>query len=112
MPVDARDMQNANIAGPLGSLVLSVVRAASPMMVVRALRWYRDLARLGLHLPFFMVHDIGLLLAAPRDQLLIGARPAMSSVGTRSQVLLDLHRTYSDLVDEIDRKSTRLNSSH
>src|ERR1019366_837251 len=64
---------------------------------------YRDLARLGLHLPFFMVHDIGLLLAAPRDQLLIGARPAMSSVGTRSQVLLDLHRTYSDLVDEVSQ---------
>ena len=27
-----------HIAGPLGSLVLSVVRAASPMMIVRALR--------------------------------------------------------------------------
>jgi len=101
MPVDARNQQNPNIAGPLGSLALSVVRAASPMMIVRALRWYRDLARLGLHLPFFMVHDLGLLLAAPRDQLLIGARPAMSSIGTRSPILLELHRSYSDLVDEI-----------
>jgi hypothetical protein len=101
MPVDARNLKNPNVAGPLGSLVLSVVRAASPMMIVRALRWYRDLARLGLHLPFFMVHDLGLLLGASRDQLLIGARPAMSSVGTRSEVLLELHRGYADLVDEV-----------
>ena len=27
------------------------------MMIVRAVRWYRDLARLGLHIPFFLAHD-------------------------------------------------------
>lgn len=61
--------ESPDIAGPLGSLAYSVVRARSPMLVVRALRWYRDLGRLGLHLPLFMIHDIGLLYAAPREQL-------------------------------------------
>ena len=101
MPVDAKNVTNAEIAGPLGSLALSVVRAATPTMVVRALRWYRDLARLGIHLPFFLVHDIGLLYAAPREQLLIGPRAAMSAVGSRTEALLDLFRTYAALVDEI-----------
>ncbi|MGH7330504.1 MAG: hypothetical protein ACREJX_19315, partial [Polyangiaceae bacterium] len=94
-------MTNAEIAGPLGSLALSVVRAATPTMIVRALRWYRDLARLGIHLPFFLVHDLGLLYASPREQLLIGPRPAISAVGSRTEALLDLFRVYSTLVDEI-----------
>ncbi len=101
MPVDARNVANPNVAGPLGSLALSVVRAAAPMMIVRALRWYRDLARLGLHLPFFLVHDIGLLYAAPREQLVIGPRGAMSAVGARNESLLELYRQYATMIDEI-----------
>ena len=42
MPVSAALAKDAAIVGPLGSLALSGVRAASPMMVVRTLRWYRD----------------------------------------------------------------------
>jgi hypothetical protein len=55
--------------------MLSAVRAASPMMVVRAVRWWRDLARLGVHLPLFVVHDLGLLYAGPHDQIVLGPRP-------------------------------------
>ena len=69
MPVSAANAKDPVVVGPLGGLALSGVRAASPMMVVRAVRWYRDLARLGLHLPFFLVHDFGLLYAAPKEQL-------------------------------------------
>jgi hypothetical protein len=76
MPVSAALAKDPVVTGPLGGLALSGVRAASPMMVVRAIRWYRDLARLGLHIPFFMVHDFGLLYAAPKEQLEIGPRPA------------------------------------
>ena len=61
MPVSPTFAKDPAIVGPLGGLALSGVRAASPMMVVRALRWYRDLAKLGIHLPLFMVHDLGLL---------------------------------------------------
>lgn len=101
MPVDARNVNNADIAGPLGSLALSTVRAATPTMVVRALRWYRDLARLGLHLPFFLVHDIGLLYAAPREQLVLGPRAATTAIGSRDPRILELYRAYVTLVDEV-----------
>jgi hypothetical protein len=44
------------------------------MTMVRAVRWYRDLARLGVHAPFFVIHDLGLLYAVPREQLDLGPR--------------------------------------
>ena len=42
MPVSAALAKDPVVTGPLGGLALSGVRAASPMMVVRAIRWYRD----------------------------------------------------------------------
>ena len=48
MPVPAPLMRDAGVAGPIGGLALSVVRAPSSMMVLRAARWHKDLARLGL----------------------------------------------------------------
>ncbi len=102
MPVAQTQSRDVVIAGPLGGLLLSSVRAHAPMMIVRALRWYRDLARLGVNLPLFVVHDIGLLYAAPREQLTIGVR--VGARGRRSSKqprLLELHRTYRTIVDEI-----------
>jgi hypothetical protein len=64
--------------GPLGGLALSVVRPFGPMLVLRAIKWHKDLDRLGLVLPFFVVHDLGLLYAAPSDQVEVGPRPGMS----------------------------------
>ena len=101
MPANQAQARDPAIVGPLGGLALSSVRAASPMMVVRALRWYRDLARLGLHLPFFVVHDLGLLYAAPKEQLEIGPRPACDPVIARVPRLSDLAATYRGIVAEI-----------
>jgi hypothetical protein len=71
------------------------------MMVVRSLRWYRDLARLGVHLPLFVVHDVGLLYAAPREQLTVGPRAGAEAVLEKQPRLLELHRTYRSIVEEI-----------
>src|SRR5450631_3433308 len=101
MPVSQALIKDVAVTGPLGGLALSCVRAASPMMVVRTLRWYRDLARLGLHLPLFMVHDIGLLYAAPKEQLDMGTRPATEPVLAKMPRLKDLHRVYRDMIGEI-----------
>ena len=101
MPVSQAQAKDASIVGPLGGLALSSVRAATPMMIVRALRWYRDLARLGLHLPFFVVHDLGLLYAAPKEQLDIGARQGCEPVISRVPRLSDLAGTYRQIVAEI-----------
>lgn len=101
MPVAQTQSRDVVIAGPLGGLLLSCVRAAAPMMVVRALRWYRDLARLGLNLPLFVVHDVGLLYAAPREQLAMGVRAGADATLERQPRLLELHKTYRSIVDEI-----------
>src|SRR5262249_21256737 len=77
------------------------VRAASPMMVVRTLRWYRDLARLGLHLPLFLVHDIGLLYAAPKEQLEIGQRLGVDALIARVPRLADLVAVYRAVLAEV-----------
>ena len=71
------------------------------MMVVRTLRWYRDLARLGLHLPLFLVHDMGLLYAAPKEQLIIGPRPGVEAIVASVPRLGDLCRSYREVVSEI-----------
>lgn len=46
----------------LGSLTFSQVLSDNPMLLVRAAHWHNLLDGLGLGLPFFLVHDIGLLL--------------------------------------------------
>jgi hypothetical protein len=71
------------------------------MMIVRALRWYRDLARLGLHLPFFMVHDVGLLYASPKEQLEIGPRPGSDAMIAKIARGAELVATYRSIVGEI-----------
>src|SRR5690349_24761784 len=101
MPVSSAHAKDPSVSGPLGGLAFSAVRAATPMMVVRAIRWYRDLARLGLHLPFFLVHDFGLLYAAPKEQLEIGARPGLDNVAARIPRSAELLATYRSILGEI-----------
>src|SRR6185503_8857798 len=54
------------LARQVGTLVLSHARAQNPMAVVRAAAWANRMGRLGVWLPLFLVHDVGLLLTAPR----------------------------------------------
>src|SRR5215472_7585167 len=103
MPVSAAQAKDPSVVGPLGGLALSCVRAAAPMMDLRALRWYRDLARLGIHLPLFPVHDVGLLYAAPKEQLEIGPRPFTKALLEKVPGQTDLHATYAEVVSEIAR---------
>jgi hypothetical protein len=73
------------LAYQMGTLAYSQVQTPNPMSFVRAAAWHNMLARLGLHVPFFLVHDLGLLLTggagqggpqiAPRAQLLARLRP-------------------------------------
>lgn len=60
------DLRRSYVARQLGSLALSHVRVDSPMAPVRAASWWNAIARLGIYLPFFVVHDLGLLFTAPR----------------------------------------------
>jgi hypothetical protein len=101
MPVPAPLASDPSITGPLGSLALSVVRASAPMMIVRAVRWYRDLARLGVHAPLFLVHDVGMLYASPLEQLQMGPRAALDVAAAKAPGLRELAGSYRAIVDEI-----------
>lgn len=109
MPVSPTLAKDPAVVGPLGGLALSCVRAASPMMIVRAIRWYRDLARLGLHLPFFLVHDFGLLYAAPKEQLELGPRPGQDALLARTPRAVELVQVHRGIVAEVSQSeaSTR-----
>lgn len=114
MPVSRAYARDPAIVGPLGGLLLSPVRAAAPMMVVRALKWYRDLARLGIHLPLFLVHDVGLLYAAPREQLQMGPRWGVDTAlagWLRGTEVLGAYRAMIAEISESDA-SERARSMH
>lgn len=68
------------MVGPLGSLAMSRVAARASTLALRARVWQRDLDRMGLGVPFAFVHDLGLLFAAPREQLVLGARCDFSTL--------------------------------
>jgi hypothetical protein len=108
MPVPASLARDPAIAGPLGSLALSVVRPAAPMMIVRAVRWYRDLVRLGLHAPLFLVHDLGLLYACPKEQLQMGPRPALEPLLAKTAGLGELAKAYAGIAQEIAESEASL----
>ena len=56
--------QRSPLALQVGTLALSPTEAPNPMGVVRAAAWHNQLLRLGLPLPLFLVHDLGLLLTS------------------------------------------------
>ncbi len=101
MPVSPALARDPAIAGPLGGLLLSAVRASSPMLVMRAVRWWRDLARLGVRLPLFVVHDLGLLYGVPREQVELAPRPGVAAVVTREPRLGPLLEAYRGMVAEL-----------
>ncbi len=47
-------------------MVLSHVQVDTPMAIVRAAAWSNSLARMGVHLPLFVIHDIGVMLSMTR----------------------------------------------
>ena len=101
MPVPPELEADPAIVGPLGGLLLSFVRAGSSMLVLRAVRWWRDLARLGVHLPLFAVHDLGLLYAAPRERVEMAPRPGADAAVARIPKLERLVAGYRTLILEV-----------
>ncbi|MBP9112346.1 MAG: hypothetical protein KBF88_06025 [Polyangiaceae bacterium] len=101
MPLTLSQSTNPAIAGPLGSLALSVVRAEAPTVTLRSLRWFRDLIRLGVALPFFVIHDLGLVFAVPHEQLSLGTRVPQASLGPAGAPFQRLAPNYLAMVREI-----------
>lgn len=47
-------------------MALSHVQTDTPMAIVRASAWSNSLMRMGVHLPLFVIHDIGVMLSMTR----------------------------------------------
>ena len=103
MPVPESLSRQPGVFGPLGSLAFSHVRPVAGTSAMRALSWQDLTQRLGLNLPFFMVHDLGMLFAAPREQYVIGARADLRQVlGEReAQQLANATELYAKLLEEL-----------
>ncbi len=101
MPVPDSLLNDPAIAGPLGSLALSHVRPHSTSLALRALRWMEGLVRLGVVLPFALVHDVGLLFAAPREQLGLGPRVDLQKLAGRVRDGGRLMEVYGGVLGEL-----------
>lgn len=61
-------------------MALSHVHVDTPMAIVRAAAWANSLSRMGVHLPLFITHDIGVMLSLPRGSGGFAVRPRESQL--------------------------------
>ncbi len=101
MPVPDNLLGDPSVTGPLGSLALSLVRPGSSILALRAARWHEGLMRLGVVLPFALVHDVGLLFAASRDHVEIAPRCEPAAIARGYPDLLRLSDSYKRILDEL-----------
>jgi hypothetical protein len=63
IPVDKR---RSFLARQAATMALSHVQTDTPMALVRAAAWANSLSRMGVNLPLFVIHDIGVMLSMSR----------------------------------------------
>jgi hypothetical protein len=101
VPVPDHLLGDPAVTGPLGSLALSQVRPGSTVLALRAVKWHEGLGRLGVVLPFSLVHDIGLLFASAREHLEIGPRCDPALIARGMPDVLRLLDSYHRVLEEI-----------
>ena len=108
MPVPDALARDLSIAGPLGSLALSQLRPSATTLTLRSVRWHEGLERLGLTLPYFLVHDVGMLFAAPKEQFELVTRVEPNQLfGDRPQIAAII-ASYKRILEEIgDSEASR-----
>src|SRR6476469_2305493 len=97
------DKRRSWLARQVGTLVLSHVRVQNPMAVVRAAAWANRMGRLGVHLPLFIVQDVGLLLTVPKGTAglaIVGNETLLAGSGVGDDVRA-LLRQYAGLLTTI-----------
>ncbi len=109
MPIPA-DRRRSPLAREVATLALSCVQVDNPMARVRAAAWSNALARLGVRLPLFVVHDLGVLLTTPRGSgwvLRPAEDPAKLGGPREAKALVEAYRRLvttvaaSDVVDKL-----------
>jgi hypothetical protein len=103
------EVDSAVVSRELGGLVFSRVTTENPMVMVRVAHWHNLLDGLGLGLPFFLVHDLGLLLTQPLAQLTFARRDkSWKTVAARPECKVDaalekLSVGYGELLADLAR---------
>lgn len=95
--------QRSFLARQVGTLALSHVHVDNPMAAVRAAAWHNAIARLGIHLPLFVIHDVGLLFTTPRGVSGWSLGPRMASLAQIAppQSVRALLSQYAELLQNI-----------
>lgn len=93
-------MADSEAARDIGSLALSVVRNENAMVALRAAHWRNSLVRVGLTVPFWAVHDIGMLTIIDPASVPVGPRPLLQKVSLPGNVGEAL-RAYTETLQEI-----------
>lgn len=84
-------------------MALSHVQVETPMAIVRAAAWSNSLARMGVYLPLFVIHDIGVMLSMTRGAggYVIRAREAQLARIQLPQGMKQLLDKYRRLLENI-----------
>src|SRR6185436_1797022 len=86
-------------------MALSHVQVDTPMAIVRASAWSNSLMRMGVHLPLFVIHDIGVMLSMTRGAggYVIRAREAQLARLQLPQGIKPLLDKYRRLLENISQ---------
>lgn len=66
---------------------------------MRARTWQRELDRLGVIVPFAMIHDLGLVLSAPAGSISIGPRCDFQALAMRNDAPADIATEYLSFIE-------------
>ena len=100
MPVPA-DKKRSYLARQVGTLALAGMRPQNPMGQVRAAAWHNELLRLGVPLPLFVVHDLGLLITSGGSP--VGTDPGRQQAAASRGELPELVQAYDALLAELSQ---------
>lgn len=84
MPVGAH-LRDTKAGRDIGSLALSVVRTDNPMVALRAAQWRNALAKVGLAVPFWAVHDLGMAAVLDPGSVPVDRRPGVAEMGLSAE---------------------------
>ncbi|HJL05568.1 MAG TPA: hypothetical protein RMH85_19930 [Polyangiaceae bacterium LLY-WYZ-15_(1-7)] len=93
-------LRDSPAARELGSLALSVVPTDNPMIALRAAQWRNALTKVGLGVPFWAVHDLGMLTVVDPATVPIGPRSVLSQLNLAGPVGEAL-QGYTETLNEI-----------
>tara|TARA_R110002096_G_scaffold292224_2_gene486604 strand:+ start:46633 stop:48102 length:1470 start_codon:yes stop_codon:yes gene_type:complete len=96
-------LSHSYLARQVGTLAISHVHVDNPMSHMRAVSWFNSVARLGIYLPLFLVHDMGCLLTSqpgPSGYRIEAPAANLAQIGVNAQVRASLGR-YEHLLKKI-----------